>query len=148
MLWHDTWAAAQREQTLLQVMQFSHTWMHITHVKHVFQRHKQFWHNPTHPACKITMFCHDTWAPTQRVQTLWADNGIFTQPVGMSPMQNMFLKNIKNFHTTQHIQAVRLQCFVMIHEHVHKGGRLYWQIMLFSHPKWACHPCKTCFWKT
>jgi hypothetical protein len=53
-----------------------------------------------------------------------ADDAIFTHLDGMSPMQNMFLTNINNFHTTQQVQAVRLHCCVMIHEHLHKGDSI------------------------
>jgi len=66
----------------------------------------------------------------------WQKNASFTHLDGMSSMQNMFLEDINNFHTTQQMQPVRLQWCVMMHEHMHKGGRLFGKKCNFHTPEW------------
>jgi len=50
---------------------------------------------------------HET--PVQRANSVGRKNASFTHLDGMSPMQNMFLEDINNFHTTQQMRPVRLQ---------------------------------------
>jgi hypothetical protein len=65
-----------------------------------------------------------------------ADNAIFTHPDGMSPMQNMFLTDINNFHTTKQMPAVGLHYCVIIHEHLYKGANSVGRKCKFHTPGW------------
>jgi len=58
---------------------------------------------------------------------------IFTHPDGMSPMQNMFLTDIKQFSHNKQMPAVGLHYCVIIHDTCTKGQTLLAENASFTH---------------